>query len=111
MNVAEQKQGAVVVLKPDGPLTVSEADEFKGRLIRVHHESLGRLVLDASEISFVDSRGLETLVEVTQEMAYAGQTLKLCAANQTLGEVLKLTGLWQLFEHFEDANSAVRSFL
>jgi len=37
--------------------------------------------------------------------------LKLCASNKTLREVLNLTGLSPLFEHFDDVNTAVRSFL
>ena len=59
----------------------------------------------------VDSRGLETLVEVTEEMSDRGQVLKLCGANKTVREVLELTELAALFDLFEDAGSAARSFL
>jgi anti-anti-sigma factor len=59
----------------------------------------------------VDSRGLEALVDVTNEMSRSGQWLKLCAVNRTVRQVLELTGLSSQFEHFEDPNSAVRSFL
>lgn len=89
----------------------SDADELKRRLIEAQRDSLGRLVLDAAAIPLVDSRGLEALVEVTEEMAQSGQALKVCAANETLRQVLDLTGLSPLFEHFEDVNAAVRSFL
>jgi len=37
--------------------------------------------------------------------------LRLCAANKTVREVLDLTDLAGLFDHFEDATTAVRSFL
>jgi anti-anti-sigma regulatory factor len=53
----------------------------------------------------------EALVEVTQELAPGGKTLKLCAVNETLQQVLELTDLASQFEQFEDANSAIRSFL
>jgi anti-anti-sigma regulatory factor len=51
------------------------------------------------------------LVELTEELGKSGQALRLCSANKTVREVLELTELTPLFEHFEDANTAVRSFL
>ena len=73
--------------------------------------SLGRFVVDMSAIPYVDSKGLETMVEVTEEMGKSGQVLRLCAANKTVREVLELTDLTSHFDHFEDATTAVRSFL
>ena len=74
-------------------------------------KSLGRLVLDASNIPFIDSRGLEVLVEVSQQLTQTGQVLKIAGVNDVLREVFELTELTCEFEHFTDVNSAVRSFL
>ena len=111
MRIQKQKYGAVTVFKPAGPITEADVEQFKTGLLQTIQEALGRAVLDASAVPFVDSKGLEALVDVTNEVAHGGQLLKLCAVNKTLREVLALTGLSSQFEHFEDANSAVRSFL
>lgn len=111
MRIDEQRQGAVLVLRLDGPLTGEDAEHFKTRLLKALDENFGRFVLDVSQIPFVDSRGLEVLVEVNEKMVQGGQSLKLCAINDTLRRVLELTDLSTLFEHFEDTNVAVRSFL
>ncbi|HEY8666723.1 MAG TPA: STAS domain-containing protein [Tepidisphaeraceae bacterium] len=111
MRIHEQKQGAVTILRPDGPLVEVDAEHLKTQLMQVSKSSLGRVVLDLSAIPFVDSKGLESLVDVTEEMAKSGQALKLCATSKTVREVLELTALVSLFEHFEDVNAAVRSFL
>ncbi len=111
MEIAQHHHGAVAVLQPTGPLTHEDADELKSRMLEVRRSSLGRLVLDASTIAYVDSRGLEVLVEVAEELAQSGQALKLCGANEVFREVLELTELASVFEHFADTNSAVRSFL
>lgn len=111
MKIQEQQRGAVVVLKPDGPVAGKDADQFKSRLLEVLKENLGRVVLDVSAVTFVDSKALESLVDVTNEISRSGRPLRLCALSGTLREVLELTGLSSQFEHFEDANSAVRSFL
>ncbi len=111
MQVQEQQHGAVTVLKPDGPLVGTDVDQLKTRLLEVLKENLGRMVLDASKVPFVDSKGLEGLVDVTNELAQGGLSLKICGLNETIRQVLELTDLSSQFEHFEDANSAVRSFL
>ena len=111
MKIHEQHQGAVTVLKPDGPLLDSDAAIFKATATQVTKSSLGRVVIDLSAVPFVDSKGLEALVDVTEEMAQTGQSLKLCSTTKTVREVLELTELVSLFEHFDDVNSAIRSFL
>ena len=111
MKVAIEKCGGVAVVKPDGPITWANADEIKAELRASIGKNLGRIVLDASFVSHVDSKGLGLLVEVTQELGQSGKSLKLCCVNETVKQVIELTGLSPLFEHFKDVNSAVRSFL
>ena len=111
MKITDQRQGAVTVLKPEGPLVEADVASFKQRLMETLNSSLGRFVVDMSAVPFVDSKGLEALVDVTEEMGKSGQVLRLCAANKTVREVLDLTDLSSQFDHFEDANTAVRSFL
>ena len=111
MEILEQRQGAVTVLKPLGPLSQEDAELFKKRLHDVLNKSLGRFVVDVSAVPYVDSLGLEAFVDVTEVLAQSGQALKVCAANDTLREVFDLTEIMSMLETFEDVNSAVRSFL
>ncbi len=111
MNIDSQQVGAVAVLKPNGSVTVNEADDLKRRLLEAVAANLGRIVVDVSAMPFVDSRGLEIFVEVSDELAHGGRVLKLCGVSETLREVLYVTDLLSMFEHYEDVHSAVRSFL
>lgn len=111
MKIVESKQGAVTVVKPSGPLTQADATEFRTTAMKTLESNLGRMLIDMSAIPFVDSMGLEALMDLTEEMTKSGQMLKLCASNKTLREVLTLTGLSTMFEHFDDVNTAIRSFL
>jgi anti-anti-sigma factor len=111
MKIHQQKHGAVTVIRPIGPVTEGSGELLKQRLLEVKVKSLGRLVLDASAVPFVDSRGLEALLDVSEEMGRSGQALKLCGVNELVRIVLELTDLEGCFEHYDDSNSAVRSFL
>ena len=111
MEISEQRQGAVTVLKPHGPIVQADAEQFQLAVAEAIEKSLGRLVVDATDVAYADSRGLEVLVDATGELSQSGQALKLCGATETLREILDLTDLTKLFEHYEDVNTAVRSFL
>ncbi len=111
MDIEEQHHGAVLVLKPKGPLVAEDAEAFRARLAEAFDSSLGRFVVDAREVPFVDSRGLELLVDSAGELGQSGRSLKLCGVGETVREVLDLTGLAPLFEFYEDVNAGSRSFL
>jgi anti-anti-sigma factor len=72
---------------------------------------MGRIVIDATLVAYVDSPGLELLVQTTDQMAHSGRSLRLAGATETLREVLELTGVGDRFEHYADVNTAVRSYL
>ena len=110
MKIEESLAGNVVVLKPHGPLARADAEQFKERLVGARREGRPLIVIDASGIPFVDSLGLQALVETTEEMVHAGGArLKLAGANETFREVMDLTEIAPLFEHFIDVESALRS--
>lgn len=111
MKTSEQRQGAVTILKPEGALILEDVQEFASHLHRAVANSMGRLVVDMSDVAFIDSGGLEVLLVVTEKLGTTGQSLHLCHENKTIREVLQLTDLDQQFDHFEDLTTAVRSFL
>jgi len=111
MEFSEQRHGAVRVIKPDGALTEADAARFCSRLHEAITDSRGRLVLDAGEIAYVDSAGIEALLEISEKLAETGRVFKLTGVNETLREVFDLTQITGAFECFEDVNGAVRSFL
>ena len=73
--------------------------------------TLGRFVVDMSAGPVRGQRGLEALIGLTEFLGESGKVLKLCGVNKTVRQVLELTEIDSLFDHFEDVNSAVRSFL
>lgn len=111
MEIQVQRCGAVSVVRPIGPIKGTDADEVEATLTGAIRENLGRVVLDASAVPMIDSRGLGAMVTVSQELAQSGMPLKLSAMSETVRQVFELTGLACLFELYDDALSAVRSYL
>lgn len=111
MEIQEQTKGAVKVLKPRGPLVGKDAEQLKKAASEASTASLGRIVIDASGIAYVDSRGLEVISDLSDELSQSGLSLKLSGTNETVREALELTELSSQVEHYSDVTSAVRSFL
>jgi anti-anti-sigma factor len=111
MKIDEVKHGAVIVLKPAGPLVGEACLEMKNALKSAATRTMGRYVVDAAAMSFLDSAGLEALLDAAEALLQGGRSLKLCTVNETVREAIELTGLANSFEHYDDVNAAVRSFL
>jgi len=111
MRIDEQVRGAVTFLRPDGAIAQNDSSSFRKALLQAAKRSMGRCVVDASAIPFMDSTALEALLDANDELASAGRALKLCGLNETVRECLELTGLAGHFDIYDDGVSAARSFL
>jgi anti-anti-sigma factor len=111
MRIDEQVRGAVTFLRPDGAITQQDSAVFRTRVVQVARKSMGRCVVDASAVPFMDSTALEGLLDATEELGSAGRVLKLCGLSETVRECLELTGLAGRFDIYADGVSAARSFL
>lgn len=111
MQIERSSHGAVTVLKPRGSVALDEADLLRTTLLESVRASMGRCVVDFSSTSFIDSRGLETLVDVGEELSSRGQALRVCGVSATIAEVLELTGVTAHLDRYDSVQSAVRSFL
>ncbi len=98
----------MTVLRPQGPIAAGDAGQLAEQLAQVLSEG-HETVIDLSKVAFVDSRGLEVLVDATEQLIRSDRVLKLAEANEVLREVLELTELASLFEFFDHVNAAVGS--
>jgi anti-anti-sigma factor len=105
-----EKQGAVGVIRPKGPIEAVHCDEFKRTA--VEGLGLGRpmLVVDFHDVPLVDSAGLETLVDLRHELEAKGGACKLAAVNPLCADILRVTGVGLQFEQHELVRTAVGSF-
>ncbi len=112
MRIETSQMGAVTVIHPDGPVVCKDdADALRAESLSILGKTLGRFVLDASDMAFVDSNGLEALVDISNELLEGGQPLRLCQLSDTLREIIAITGLTSSFQQYDTVQSAVRSFL
>jgi len=72
MEISKRQHGAVTIIRPDGPLVTEDAERFTRDAIEAAGEAMGRLVVDASSVSYLDSAGLEGLLSLSETLEGAG---------------------------------------
>ncbi|HWZ97749.1 MAG TPA: STAS domain-containing protein [Candidatus Dormibacteraeota bacterium] len=70
-----------------------------------------KIVLDMSNVTYIDSAGLGILVAAHVSAKKQGASISLCALGQKFREVLQLTRLLTIFDVYDTRTAAVDSFL
>ncbi len=92
-----QVQGGATVVRLSGNLTRDATAAFKEQVKGLISQSQ-RLVLDLSEVAYMDSSGLGGVVSVYVSARKAGCNLQLINLSQRVKELLGLTNLLSVFE-------------
>ena len=71
---------------------------------------LDKIVLNMSEVLYVDSSGLGELVHSYNLVKAAGGRLKLMKLQELARDLIQITRLYTIFEVFQDEDAAVASF-
>lgn len=104
------RHGAVDLLSGRDPLNQENAEGMARTVDEVLKAGQPRLVLDLSLIPFMDSTGLEWLLDLRDRCRLRGGAFKLAAPNSLCRDVLRITGLDHQFEIFDEPMKAVGSF-
>ena len=68
-----------------------------------------KIVLDLSEVPFIDSAGLELLLSLVSRAGKLGGEIRLAAVNDVCRDIFGATRMDNFFQLFEDTSSALRS--
>ena len=97
-----QKDGALVA-RYSGEITMDITQDFKREMERaLEDDPSATLVLDLSDVSFMDSSGIGFLVACNTRLQASGRVLVLFSPSP---QVRKTLGLVQLLEFFKVAES------
>ncbi len=128
ITLTESEVGDTIVMKPGGRLTLGEgASEFRsrieqyifGRELTITERWYGmqkpsgkpvNLLVDLSEVSYLDSSGLGELFSAHTAITNSGGHIKLLGLTKRVRDLLQITRLYTVFEVFEDQTAALRSF-
>ena len=91
-----EHNGTTTIVRCHGKLVSGVADILYARVREVVPESK-RIVLDLTDLSYMDSMGLGTLMRLYVHARAAGCTLELINIGKRIRDLLELTNIWSVF--------------
>ncbi|HEC69835.1 MAG TPA: anti-sigma factor antagonist [Candidatus Omnitrophica bacterium] len=110
MKIREEKQGEVLIYALEGEVNINTSPELRKAFDKIIREGQKKVIVDFSEISYIDSSGLATLIEMYQRLKKNGGRLRLCAMGEKVRSVFEITKLVKLFEIFPNLTEALEGF-
>ncbi len=108
MKVQTQQQGNVTVVGLHGPLITDELEDVR-RALQPGNGDLRRTILDMSDVPYLDSNGIELLLELCGAHLSPHQRPKMAALSETCLEALELTDVLPRLDVFDTVENAIRS--
>jgi anti-sigma B factor antagonist len=111
MQTSSRQIEDVVVLNVSGRITLGEGNVMLREIVRELAENGNkRIVLNLSEVNYIDSSGLGELVKTHTTIRNKGGELKLAHLNKRVHDLLQMTRLSAVFDIHNDEAGALKSF-
>ena len=111
MNIEVRKSNDVVIVDFKGRLAVGVGDEVLPQVINeLLSEGYKKILLNLSEMDYIDSNGLGELVQAFRESQRKGASLRLLKPQDRVAKTLRLTNLLPMFEVYESEDDALKAF-
>jgi anti-sigma B factor antagonist len=106
MRFEERKVGDVFVARViEHRLSADVAERFKEDLIGFVNRGYPLIVLDLSQVEFIDSSGLGALIATRKALRQDGE-LALCGANDNVATMFRLTRMNKIFRMYGSVEEA-----
>src|SRR3954471_8162058 len=106
----EPRPGGIGVVKLNGRLDLLVAAEMKQRLNEAVSAGHRRLVVDLSEVPFIDSSGLGALIGGLKAARLAGGDLRIASPRDQARVILELTTLDRVLRPYATVAEAVAGY-
>jgi anti-anti-sigma factor len=108
MKVQTQNHGNVTVLALHGPLVTDELADVR-RALKPASGDLRHPIIDMTDVPYLDSSGIELLLEFCGVHLSPHQRPKMAALSETCREALELTDALPRLDVFDTVENAMRS--
>ena len=109
METSTEQIGNVLKISVSGRLVAGCAEEIKQLLLN-SVKSNKQILLDLSQMNFIDSTGLGALVFGHQEITQQGGKLKIACLQSKPRVVFDITKVYRIFDIYDDVETAIASF-
>ena len=111
MILNTRKHNDVLILYPEGKITLGDGDQELGEAVRTSLSSGERkIVINFSKVTYLDSSGVGELVGCYTSIKGKGGELRICGMSSKIFSLIKMTSLHSVFEVRDTEEEALAGF-
>ncbi|MFH1791271.1 MAG: STAS domain-containing protein [Candidatus Omnitrophota bacterium] len=110
MGVNVQEKDGITLCYISGEIDINTAPDVKKALDKVVAARKPKILINFKDVSYVDSSGLATLVELLKNTRTYGARLKFSNLSAKIHNLFEITRLEKLFEIEADEKDALAGF-
>lgn len=110
MKVTCQEYDKVTVVELHGEFIAEFAHSFEKKMEDIIVDDMEGIVLDFSNVGYIDSRGLESLLWLRDICLSKIMQLKIAGLDDSCAKILELTRIDEKFDKYMELTEAVKSF-
>jgi anti-sigma B factor antagonist len=109
MNILQEKNGDILVIKPEGRIDSGTSGDFENKVLKLIDDGEKLLSFDFSNVDFVSSAGLRSFLVVAKRLKKDEGRLALFSLSENIKEVFEMTGFSTIIPLFATKNEAMES--
>jgi anti-sigma B factor antagonist len=107
LDITDRPVGSSTVVAVSGELDMETAPQLRVHLLNLIREDSREVIIDLTELPFMDSSGLQVLLSSKRRAELFDGTLALCGLQTPVSRVLEITGLIDYFDVYPNADAAL----
>jgi anti-sigma B factor antagonist len=108
VEVIVKNQEGFVVVRVTQRLDASTTPEFEKRCVEIISADTPRMVLDFSNLEYISSAGLRSILATAKKLQALGGGLSLCGLSGLVEEVISVSGFDRVLPVYAGVDDAVR---
>ncbi|RJP14305.1 MAG: anti-sigma factor antagonist [Candidatus Abyssobacteria bacterium SURF_5] len=108
MVVKTERAGRAVIIRAEGEVDLYSSPSLREAILDSVKKELSPIVVNLSEVTYIDSSGVATLVEGFQLAKRYSGIVRLVGLNERVSEVFKLARLHQVFQICQTESEALQ---
>ena len=107
MKVNTREVGVCWVVEGEGRLDISNSGQFEKECLAWIEQGHKILVLDFSQLEYISSAGLRSILSAAKKAGSAGGSVSLCGLSGLVEEVITVSGFDNILAVYADVEQAV----
>ena len=109
MDVAIRRDGTAAIVEVRGEVDLYSAPKMREALVGLADGRCPAVLVDLSQVEYMDSSGVATLVEGLQLARKSGSRFLLAGLAPAIRDMFRFARLEKVFDIYEDTQAALRT--